>query len=716
MASLPATVHGDAAPYSENSLFDNSPLKRPTKSFGPGQAWRIADKALQMDYGTGGSQVRNYEVKATGASSAVNYPAGSLLNKTTTNERGLSTIEYSDKNGQTVERWTPDSTSGQYLKTSYVYDDLGRLRYVVPPKAQTMNSFNQTDNAFLEGCYGYQYDERGRVIGKHVPGGSWTYMVYDALDRVVLQQDAQQATTNRWSFSKYDALGRPILRGEATNTSSQSSLQADFKNVATAYEVWQSGNYSSQSYPSSFGYSPADVRSMSYYDQYDWPPSGMAFDAGNAYHQQYGRTTGLATGQQNRHSENQSWLFSSFYYDDKSRLIQSFAHNLYGQIERTDLAYNFAGEITKQRQIHKDQNGNSTPQLFEYEYDHVGRKTACYQTINAATRDKIAAYTYDAVGRLSQKRIMPDGTYSIGGVPASIVRPPNASPNTQDVATQFICLQPGFEINANGNNPYLAQISTSGGGASINGLQTIDYQYHIRGWLRGINSPQPPGGGLNAAEGDLFSYKLDYETAGWFDGNIGKQSWNSSTGERNYVYSYDAASRLKSATYTGLNGENYSIPNMSYDANGNITNLQRNGKTGGGFGPMDNLTYSYNGNRLSQITDGLGGSHEVDFVQRGGANYTFYNDGSLKSDANEQIANINYDTFLQQPTQVQLIDGRTINHYYDGGGKLLKTIYSNGEYWDFGNGLIYKNGQPYQMSTPEGRAIYTPWGRGALAK
>ncbi|TAE36584.1 MAG: hypothetical protein EAY79_11300 [Runella slithyformis] len=102
----------------------------------------------------------------------------------------------------------------------------------------------------------------------------------------------------------------------------------------------------------------------------------------------------------------------------------------------------------------------------------------------------------------------------------------------------------------------------------------------------------------------------------------------------------------------------------------------------------------------------MGGSHEVDFVQRGGANYTFYDDGSLKSDANEQIQNINYDTFLQQPTQVQLTDGRTINHYYDGGGKLLKTVYSTGETWEFGNGLIYKNGQPYQLSMAEGRATY----------
>ena len=43
---------------------------------------------------------------------------------------------------------------------------------------------------------------------------------------------------------------------------------------------------------------------------------------------------------------------------------------------------------------------------------------------------------------------------------------------------------------------------------------------------------------------------------------------------------------------------------------------------------------------------------------------------------------------------------------------MLKTVYSTGETWEFGeSGLVYKNGrggqpQPYQMNTPEGRAIY----------
>ena len=37
---------------------------------------------------------------------------------------------------------------------------------------------------------------------------------------------------------------------------------------------------------------------------------------------------------------------------------------------------------------------------------------------------------------------------------------------------------------------------------------------------------------------------------------------------------------------------------------------------------------------------------------------------------------------------------------------MLKTVYSTGEYWEFG-GITYKNGQPYQMAVPEGRAVYT---------
>ncbi|TAE36582.1 MAG: hypothetical protein EAY79_11290, partial [Runella slithyformis] len=146
--------------------------------------------------------------------------------------------------------------------------------------------------------------------------------------------------------------------------------------------------------------------------------------------------------------QNQNWLYSATYYDVKNRPIQTFAQNLYGQTERTDMEYNFAGEVLKMRQIHKDQNGNATTQVTENEYDHVGRLLKNRHGINN-TPQEIARINYDAVGRLVQKKLMPNGTYSTGGTPASIVRPPNpGANNTQDIASQFICLQPGFETNA----------------------------------------------------------------------------------------------------------------------------------------------------------------------------------------------------------------------------------------------------------------------------
>ncbi len=111
--------------------------------------------------------------------------------------------------------------------------------------------------------------------------------------------------------------------------------------------------------------------------------------------------------------------------------------------------------------------------------------------------------------------------------------------------------------------------------SNIPALQTIDYSYHLRGGLRGINLDAAGNPTPKANDGDLFSYKLDYETAGFYDGNIGKQTWqtannNSPTGLRSYTFSYDVAKRLTNATYTGINTESYGLSILQYDKNGNI--------------------------------------------------------------------------------------------------------------------------------------------------
>jgi hypothetical protein len=72
---------------------------------------------------------------------------------------------------------------------------------------------------------------------------------------------------------------------------------------------------------------------------------------------------------------------------------------------------------------------------------------------------------------------------------------------------------------------------------------------------------------------------------------------------------------------------------MSYDKNGNITNLKRNGRTSTGsatatYGAMDDLSYNYTGNQLNSVTDAITTNNTVDFVPRNGGNYTYWSDGS----------------------------------------------------------------------------------------
>jgi RHS repeat-associated protein len=719
LATLPATVHGDAAPYSLDSLFDNSPLKRVTKSYGPGQAWRTADKAVLMNYGTVGSEVPNITVTSTGTANSGNYNNYVLFKKTTTNERSLTSFEFSDKNGQVVERWTPDTTGGQYLKTSYVYDDLGRLRYVIQPQARhTTTAFNEMDAVFTHYVFAYQYDRRGRVIRKHTPGGGWTNIVYDALDRVVLQQDAQQAaeSTPKWTFIKYDALGRTIQTGETTNGTDFTTLQQQVDADNDQFEV---RNTSSGSYYYTQLTTPSvasnEVHSINYYDDYtNWRASDLAFLS--SFQSQYTSARGLLTGTAHRLLDGSNqWFYKAHYYNYRDQVIQtrqreypSLAHYV-----QTDVDYNFALQVTQQNRLYQKQGTSDVLVKEAFEYDHVGRRTRYRLGLNSANLDTIAHYQYDAVGRLITKTIRPTRTYQkLSTAPFTVLR--NAAPpaNTNDVASKWIVLNPNFSTTASGSNTYTATIGTGSG--TVQGLQTIQYSYHIRDWLSSLNS-----GSLNTNENDLFAMSLDYEADGtYYDGNIRKQNWVNKFDQqtRSYTYGYDLANRLKQATYAGNGSENYALPLMQYDKNGNITTLQRNGKDGSGFGAIDRLSYNYTGNRLSYVNDAITTNENVgDFRNdnTGTDDYIYWADGSLKTDKNKGITQIDYN-FLDLPQQVQLGGNKQVAYVYDGNGRKVEkktTVNGNPQsatyYLD--NALYEKQGAGnyglYQIGHEEGRIV-----------
>ena len=717
--SLAQSFYADAAP-TDSSIFESSPLNRTKATFGVGKAWRVADKKTQLFYEAGGNEVRNYSVNSSGnIVLSGTYPANSLFKKRMLDEQGHESIEYTDKRGRMIEKRQQLET-GVYAHTHYIYDGLGRPKAIIQPMGYELNTgFSYNSTNFQNWVFFYNYDFRGRNDLKHVPAAGFTKMVYDKKDRLVMQQDALQATLGKWNFWKYDAFDREVMRGETVAIgNTQPYWQGLFDLQTHTNETWlpASNYYDELSFPSQTNISYPQIKLYNLYDAYDLNYL-KPFEPSSAYHSQYPNARGLLTGRVNRDLSLMDrgqfrYYNDTYYYDSKNRVIQTFeTHDMGGAnnhnfANKTDIEYNYVGEVLKSRMVLRNANAPDKTLLKQYTYDHVGRKIEYKLGINGATPETIAKYFYDAIGRQSIKWLYPNRTYQKADSLLDFInRPPSPAPNTTDVANRAITLLPGTIIDST----YLACIDTmSIAIGTVTGIQKMDYQYHIRGLQNCINCNafEPV---LNAAENDFFASKLEWETAGRFDGNIGKQSWRNKKdyNSKSYTHSFDAFSRLKSAIYSGNGNEDYSLPNLSYDKNGNILNLTRKGFTGSSFSEIDDLNYSYSGNKLNKIDDAVSGNQNTkDFRDSVSViDYTYWPNGNLKSDLNKRISQIDYNTYLNKPQKITFFNGSELNFNYDGSGTLIKRYIPDSTTWVYTPSEIYKNHSLYQISQDEGRIL-----------
>ena len=156
---------------------------------------------------------------------------------------------------------------------------------------------------------------------------------------------------------------------------------------------------------------------------------------------------------------------------------------------------------------------------------------------------------------------------------------------------------------------------------------------------------------------------------------------------RGYKFSYDGLNRLTTAVY-GEREDMSNHPNrydeyvLEYTANGAIKHMQRWGKKNDGvYGKIDNLEITHTGNQLSTVTDDAlpvlyDGKYDFkdNTVSVTGAEYHYNGNGSLVSDANKGIANIDYDN-NNMPRRIQFTNGNVTEYIYSAGGEKLRTIH-----------------------------------------
>ena len=401
-----------------------------------------------------------------------------------------------------------------------------------------------------------------------------------------------------------------------------------------------------------------ELMTVNYYDDhafisgvsqlnYVTPPAG--------YGSQFSSAKGLLTGTRTyRLGDPSRYTVSAFYYDHRGRIVQTRSSNSLGGYDDEYFGYTFTGKVMRHQLVHSAPGKTTQTEVYAYDYgtpatNPTERLLAVTHKLNGSAAVSLAQYTYEEVGRVQTKKLA---------------------------------------------------------------TETSTYSYNVRSWLTGI-------------AGTRFNQTLAYNAAvngiiptkALYNGNIGAMKWKAGdeTTERGYKFSYDGLNRLTAAAYgegasltSNLNRFNEAV--TEYDKAGNIKALERQGKLDSGYGMMDNLTYTYTGNKLTKVSDAVttpitytGAFHFVDRANVANE-YTYDANGNLTKDLNRNITSISYNS-LNLPGVINFADGNTITYGYDGAGSKLSVAYTAGgttTKTEYAGNKVYKNGTLSMILTEEG--------------
>lgn len=602
-----------------------------------------------------------------------NYPANTLTKTVVKNEnwkfndgKNNTTEEFKDPSGNIVLKRTYNA--GISHDTYYVYNHLDLLVFVVPPMAN--GSVAVAD--LTKWCYQYNYDAKKRLVEKKLPQKDWEYIVYDKSDRVVMTGPVYSPFgdgTKGWLLTKYEPFGRLAYTGYyAASTFTSASRNTLAQNIFAVETRTASNNtidgiavrYTNTTFPRSF-----KLLTVNYYDDYSYPNATTAFptiENQTVNTAVKGQPTGTWTRTLTTASSTAGML-SYDLYDDKYRVIRSYSQNHLGGYMQVDSKLSFTGVPTKTITTQKQNSSAAVLTITDnFTYDRRDRLTKQTQQIGSGTIETIVANTYDELGVLVTK--------NVGGATGS--------------------------------------------------LQKVDYKYNIRGWLTDINNAEMD---FVDGENDLFQFKINYNRYGMvnpnlFNGNI-NSVWSRTKVDnsfKGYVYWYDHLNRLIQAKnmyyhkpggwFMGQYMDDSYEEAVTYDKNGNIITMYRTGELLDEQQalPIDDLTYTYNGNQLQTVTDTTNNTDGFKDGNAVGNDYVYDTFGNITQDKNKKITNIKYN-HLNLPVEVVFNTGK-INYIYDAAGtRLTKKVQPIGGMLvinDYINSFQYENGVLQFFLHPEG--------------
>ncbi|WP_212003401.1 DUF6443 domain-containing protein [Chitinophaga sp. HK235] len=608
---------------------------------------------------------------------------------TSTDPDGNRTIDLFDIDyNHTLRRKYADTVA---IDTHYSYDDFNRLRYIITPEgtkqlghgrfpwtAWTVDSVPGIKEPF---CYYYEYDGRGRVIREKKPGVDLVEMVYDAKDRLVYKRDGNLLAKGQWLYYLYDNFDRITATSIMVTNNSRNAMQEKVNTYV---------------YDSIIGnliiplpdYTPIRLLTMNGYDNYGadptlshpFVPTEMTkLQSGNSSTADIATTSSKHTGGLKCFElkwvlDSTLMLHTTYYYDDKGRIIQTISENLYGGTDIKSIRYDFEGKILSTYDHYNNPKSTVTPELkiltVRY-YDAVGNLTRIDKQLNDSGPLKtIVQLRYNTLGQLICKTL--------------------------------------------GNN-----------------LDSMKYAYHIQGWLKGINRDY-----VRTGTGNYFGFDLGYDSAAslipgvtylnpQYNGKVAGTIWRSANDNilRKYDFKYDKTDNLLRADFLQQDAGtttwsksqvDYTVSGIKYDLNSNILSLNQRGLSGTSSILIDSLKYVYfNSNKIFYVTDRVNNPLSTlgDFKEANTdlqQDYDYDANGNQYLDMNRQTSVLRYN-YLDQPDSIYMWGKGYVVYTYDANGnKLQKAItdYTGaGKYTTIGyvGDLEFRNDTLQSIAHEEGR-------------
>ncbi|WP_197060115.1 RHS repeat-associated core domain-containing protein [Sporocytophaga myxococcoides] len=376
---------------------------------------------------------------------------------------------------------------------------------------------------------------------------------------------------------------------------------------------------------------------------------------------------------------------ASVTYADKD-LIDENGIRIYDRA--THYSYDIHGDVKTLVQEIKS-GGNLVTKRMDYDYDLVSGKVNYVYYQKGQSDQLVHKYEYDGDNRITQVSTSTDGVNWVK--------------------------EAEYDYYAHGP---LAQAKIG-----RDNVETQTYAYTLQGWIKGMKGDQfsyalgyydqngkkdyaAIGGGVQGLQSTPVVLNDQGKNTSLYNGNIA--TWTSLNKEVNYStvggqrvyqawtqqFEYDQLNRIKSGKSLGSDAYKNTY---AYDANGNITSLNRYNESGVQF---DQLSYNYenkkagyltNTNKLRSVSDlpSIASIHTSDIDNQGTDNYEYDEIGNLNKDVQEQIKNIEWTVYgkIKAVTreggssksklsfEYDASGNRTVKIVTDKDGNITKTFY-----------------------------------------